>query len=238
CQPGDLPPNRFVRSRHVRSDQSCVMGRALIITAVIAAATAAAVVLLPRQGHGAEVRAGTEAGEEHEGTKTIHGATCGVERWPVKTLADPGARQVDFAVRPASVRYLGSMQARPGGQDSRGRLETRVFGVQARLVGVKRESDSDYHLILSEGGARMIAEMPLTACTAGAQRRYAMSTARAELERAVGGPVSEAWMHPGLRVGGAGGLFFDHPPGRSGHARNYPELHPGHGVRVPGTRPT
>jgi len=208
------------------------MGRALIITAVIAAVTAAAVVLLPRQGHGAEVRAGAEAGEEHEGTKTIHGATCGIERWPVKTLADPDARQMDFAVRPASVRYLGSLQASPGGQDSRGRLETRVFGVQARLVGVKRESDSDYHLILSEGGATMIAEMPLTACTSGAQHRYAMSTARAELERAVGGPVGESWIHPNLRVRVAGLLFFDDPHGQSGHARNYAELHPVTGFSV------
>src|SRR5690242_4367580 len=81
CLPGDLPPDRFVRSRHVRFDQPSVVGRAIIITAVIAAATAAAVILLPRQGHGAEVRAGAEAGEEHEGTRTIHGATCGIERW-------------------------------------------------------------------------------------------------------------------------------------------------------------
>jgi hypothetical protein len=208
------------------------VGRAIIITAVIAAATAAAVVLLPHQGHGAEVRAGAEAGEEHEGTRTIHGATCGIERWPVKTLSDPDARHVDFAVRPATVRYLGSLRANPGGQDSRGPLESRVFGVQARLVGVKRESDSDYHLILSEGGVTMIAEMPLTACTSGAQHRYAMSTARAELERVVGGPVGESWIHPGLRVHVAGVLFFDFPHGQSGHARNYVELHPVIGFRV------
>ena len=208
------------------------MGRAIIITAVTAAATAAAVILLPRQGHGAEVRAGAEAGEEHEGTRTIHGATCGIERWPVKTLSDPDARHVDFAVRPATVRYLGSLRANPGGQDSRGPLESRVFGVQARLIGVKRESDSDYHLILSEGGATMIAEMPLASCTSGAQHRYAMSTARAELERAVGGPVGESWIHPNLRVRIAGVLFFDDPHGQSGHARNYVELHPVTGFRV------
>jgi hypothetical protein len=208
------------------------MGRAIIITAVIAAATAAAVILLPHQGHGAEVRAGAEAGEEHEGTRTIHGASCGIERWPVKTLADPGARQVYFAVRPATVRYLGSLRASPGGQDSRGPLETRVFGVQARLVGVKREADSDYHLILSEGGATMIVEMPLAACTSGAQHRYAMSTARAELEHAVGGPVGESWIRPNLRIRVAGVLFFDFPHGQSGHARNYAELHPVIGFRV------
>jgi len=162
----------------------------------------------------------------------IHGATCGVERWPVKTLADPGARRVDFTVRPATVRYLGSLRANPGGQDSRGPLETRVFGVQARLVGVRREPDSDYHLIISEGGATMIAEMPLTACTSGAQHRYSVGTARAELERAVGGPVGESWIHPNLRVRVAGVLFFDDPHGQSGHARNYAELHPVTGFRV------
>jgi hypothetical protein len=208
------------------------MGRAIIITALIAAATAAAVILLPRQGHGAEVRAGAEAGEEHEGTRTIHGATCGIERWPVKTLSDTDAPHVDFSVRPATVRYLGSLRAKPGSQDSRGPLEMRVFGVQARLVGVKREPDFDYHLTISEGGATMIAEMPLTACTSGAQHRYAMSTARAELERAVGGPVGESWVHLNLRVRVAGVLFFDDPHRQSGHARNYVELHPVTGFRV------
>jgi hypothetical protein len=59
-----------------------------------------------------------------------------------------------------------------------------------------------------------------------------MSTARAELERAVGGPVGESWIHPGLRVHVAGVLFFDFPHGQSGHARNYVELHPVTGFRV------
>ena len=209
-----------------------MIGRVIIAAAVIAAATSVSAVVVPRQGHGAQLRAGAEAGEEHEATRTIRGATCGVERWPVKTLSDPGARQVDFAVRPATVRYLGSLRANAGGQDSRGPLEARVFRVQARLVGVKREADSDYHLILSQGGATMIAEIPLAACTSGAQRRYAMSTARAELERAVGGPVGESWIRSGLQVRVIGVLFFDLPHGQTGHARNYAELHPVTGFRV------
>jgi hypothetical protein len=205
----------------------------IIVAAIVIAGMSTMVVLVPpRQGHGAQLRPGAEAGEEHEATRTIHGVTCGYERWPVKTLTDPGARRIDFAVRPATVRYLGSLPASPGGRDSRGPLESRVFGVQARLVGVKREADSDYHLILSEGGATMIAEMPLTGCTSGAQHRYAMTAARAELERAVGGPVGESWIHPGLRVRISGVLFFDLPHGQSGHARNYVELHPVTAFRV------
>ena len=232
CLPDDLPLIRFLRSRRVPFDQRSVIARVIIVAAVLTAGTSVSAVVVPRQGHGAPIRARAEAGEEHEATRTIRGATCGVERWPVKTLSDPRARDVGFAVRPATVRYLGSLRASPGGQDSRGPLESRVFGVQARLVGVKREADSDYHLILSEGGATMIAEMPLAACTSGAQHRYAMSTARAELERAVGGPVGESWIHPGLRVRVAGVLFFDFPHGQFGHARNYAELHPVTGFRV------
>jgi hypothetical protein len=236
CLPDDLPLIRFLRSRHVPFEQPSVIARVIIVAAVVTAATSVSAVVVPRQGHSAPVRAGVEASEEHEARRTIRGASCGVERWPVKTLSDSRAREVDFAVRPATVRYLGSLRASPGGQDSRGPLETRVFGVQARLVGVKREADSDYHLILSEGGATMIAEMPLAACTSGAQHRYAMSTARAELDRAVGGPVGESWIHSGLRVRLAGVLFFDFPHGQSGHARNYAELHPVTGFRVLSSR--
>jgi hypothetical protein len=205
--------------------------RAIVVALVVAAATAFAA-LVPRGGHGAQLRAGAEAGEEHEATRLVHGALCGVERWPVKTLSDPQAREVEVTPHPATVRYLGSLPARAGGQDTRGPLETRTFAVQARLVGVKREADSDYHLILVAGGATIIAEMPLVGCTAGAQHRYAMSTARAELERAVGGPVGESWIHPSLRVRVSGVLFFDFPHGQSGHARNYAELHPVLGFRV------
>ena len=207
--------------------------RVIIVAAIVVAGTSVAIILVPpHKGHGAELRPGAEAGEEHEATRTVGGATCGFERWPVKTLSDPEARQVNFAVHPATVRYLGSLRASAGGQDSRSALESRVFGVQARLVSVKREADSDYHLVLSEGGTTMIAEMPFTGCTSGAQHRYAMTTARAELERAVGGPVGESWIHPSLRVRVVGVLFFDFAHGQSGHARNYVELHPVTGFRV------
>jgi hypothetical protein len=203
-----------------------------IVAVVIAAGTSISAVVVPRQGHGARIRAGAEAGEEHEATRTIRGATCGFERWPVKTLTDPGARKVNFTVHSATVRYLGSLRVSAGGQDSRSPLESRVFGVQARLVGVKREVDSDYHLMLSESGATMIAEMPFAGCTAGAQHRYAMTTARGELERAVGGPIGDSWTHPNLRVRVVGLLFFDFPHGQSGHAWNYAELHPVTGFRL------
>jgi hypothetical protein len=51
-------------------------------------------------GHGTIRAPGSEYGEEHEATQTIGGATCGVERWPVKTLADANKAQVRFVVHP------------------------------------------------------------------------------------------------------------------------------------------
>jgi hypothetical protein len=206
--------------------------RPLAVAGVVVATIAVAAVAVPRGGHTAMLRPAVEPGGEHEATRPVHGAICGFERWPVKTLSDPEARMVDYAPRPATVRYLGSLPARPGGQDSRGPLEKRTFAVRARLAGVKREDDSDYHLILAAGGATMIAEMPLLGCTAGAQHRYAMAAVRAGLERAAGGPVGSSWIHPNLRVRVAGVLFFDFPHGQSGHARNYAELHPVIGFRA------
>jgi hypothetical protein len=198
-----------------------------IVVLVVAVGTSLTAALMPRKGHSAPLRPTAAAGGELEPTRLIRGALCGFERWPVKTLSDPQARLVDFAAHPATVRYLASLPANPGGQDSRGPLEERAFAVQARLVGVKREIDSDYHLILSAGGARMIAELPLPGCTAArAAHRRAMVAARAALDRAVGGPVGDRWMHPNLRVHVVGVLFFDFPHGQAGHAPNYAELHP------------
>ena len=208
--------------------------RLIVVAAVVLAGASLAADLSARQGDGARFRV-VATGEEQEPTRVIRGALCGFERWPVKTLSEPGALQLDFTPHPATVRYLGSLPANPGGQASRGPLERRTFAVRARLVGVKRELDSDYHLILAEGGARMIAEMPLPGCTAaGAAHRHAMIAARAALDRAVGGPVGDTWIHPNLRVHVVGVLFFDFPHGQTGHAHNYAELHPVIGFRVTG----
>src|SRR2546429_5780481 len=73
CWPDDLPLIRFLRSRHVPFDQPSVIGRVIIVAAVVTAATSVSAVLVPRQGHGTRIRAGAEAGEEHEATRTIRG---------------------------------------------------------------------------------------------------------------------------------------------------------------------
>jgi hypothetical protein len=208
-----------------------VKARLIAAATLVLGATALAVVLSPR-GHGTILRSGSEAGEEHEATRLIGAATCGIERWPVKTLADANKNQVSFVVHRATVHSLGSLTPTPGGQDSRGRLEERVYRVSANLVKVKREADSDYHLVLQTGMSRMIAEMPLDACTAGGTHRQAESAARLTLEKALGGPVGTSWRTTNLHVRVTGVLFFDFAHGQSGHAPNYVELHPVIGFRI------
>jgi hypothetical protein len=74
--------------------------RLFVAVAISVGATALAAALAPHIGHGTIRAPGSEYGEEHEATQTIGGATCGVERWPVKTLADANKAQVSFVVHP------------------------------------------------------------------------------------------------------------------------------------------
>jgi hypothetical protein len=208
-------------------------GWATIVAATVGLATALSALLAPHHGRGASLRPVAEAGGEHEATRLIGRASCGVERWPVKTLTDPDARKINFAaVHKAKVGTLGALPTNPGGQSSRGPLETRVYAATARLVRVKPESDSDYHLVLTSGGRSLIAEMPFVGCDAGGRHRAQMTGARRALDAALGRPVGNRWRYTRLRVRVVGVLFFDFPHGQAGHARNYAELHPVVGFRV------
>lgn len=171
----------------------------------------------------------SEATAEVEATHVVGKARCGVELWAVKTLTDPGAKSVRFQPKVATVAALGALTPDRTGS-SRSPLEHGVYRVQAMIVKVKREDDSDYHLILSEGGAEMIAEMPYVGCTYGAQGRYAMFLARQRLEQRVGA-IGTSWKTVNLPAMLTGVLFFDFAHGQSGHAPNYSELHPAIGVK-------
>lgn len=207
------------------------MTRPLAVLLTVAGVTALGLGFAPHRGHGTILVPGSEYGEEHEATRAVGSATCGVERWPVKTLTDADKGRVSFRVHTAKIAYLGSLPANPGGQSTRSPLEARTYAVTGTLVKVKRESDSDYHLVLTAGGSSMIAEMPFVGCDVGARGRLRMTAARRNLESVLGGPVGSSWVSANLRVQVTGVLFFDFAHGQSGHARNYVELHPVIGFR-------
>lgn len=215
-------------SPHTADD---VRARPLAVAVVVTAATCVAAITAPRGGQGTVFALGAESGKEHEAARLIGSATCGVERWPVKTLTDADKGRVSFALHSAKIGYLGALAPTPGGQSTRGHLETRTYGVTGVLTKVKRETDSDYHLVLRSAGKSMIAEMPFVGCDAGARNRTHITGARTALETALGGPVGTSWSYPNLRVRVTGVLFFDFAHGQSGHAANYVELHPVIGFR-------
>jgi hypothetical protein len=113
---------------------------------------------------------GGEPGQDADHETIVHrnGAACGVERWNVKTGMDPDARAVDlrhvvatsiFHMRalPAPVTLPANRRIRP--------VETTVYALDGVLIRYKQETDSDYHLVLSDSGGRtMIAEIPAPDC--------------------------------------------------------------------------
>jgi hypothetical protein len=164
----------------------------------------------------------------------ITAPACGKERWTVKTLSDADAAKVTFAtVKPKGIAALARLKA-PADVSSATtrtrRTERTVYGVTALLLSMRREDDSDIHLVIADlkSGGTMIAEFPATSCTTGARAkmRRTMKQARAALAAACGGlPGSGPVMLRGTAtLTGVG--FFDPIHGQSGVALNGIELHP------------
>jgi hypothetical protein len=156
---------------------------------------------------------------------------CGIERWAVKTLADPAGRKLSLSPNPTTVRALRAKQAPSYGGLRRSRgVERTTYRVRASLIEMKLEDDSDIHLVIADprdSRATMIAELPKAACTAGAstKARAKMRQARKAFVAACGVPTSSFKRLTGTAtISGVG--FFDVIHGQRGVAPNGIELHP------------
>ena len=159
-------------------------------------------------------------------------ASCGVERWPVKTLTDSRARLANLRPRPTTVRSLRRLRP-PASVSNAPRLhgvEMTTYRVRAALVGTKHEDDEDFHLVVADPRnleETMIVEFPNATCTSGSSRtaRLKMQRARSALIRACGGPSDTFTPVTGrATIDGVG--FFDVLHGQTGVALNGIELHP------------
>jgi hypothetical protein len=156
---------------------------------------------------------------------------CGIERWSVKTLADPAGRALTLSPRATTIRALRNkpVPGYLGLRRNRG-VERTTFRLRAKLVEMKLEDDSDIHLVIADptrSGATMIAEFPLASCTAHAtpKARVKMRRARNALIAACGPPSSSFRRLSGTAtISGVG--FFDQIHGQTGVAPNGIELHP------------
>lgn len=158
---------------------------------------------------------------------------CGTERWAVKTLADPSAKDIDFKkIYRSSVNQLRALPV-PGGKtgrnDPRERPdEFRVFQVNAELVSAKSEEDSDIHLVIADPSNKsntMIVELPSDGCTGTIQKKQ-MQSARKSFLRACGSVGSSRFTDLSGKATIRGVAFFDVIHGQRGVAPNGIEIHP------------
>jgi hypothetical protein len=165
-------------------------------------------------------------------------ATCGAERWAVKTLSDRDASRVNLHPVATSVTALRRLAAPSVLPDTRlPGVERHTYKVRARLIAFKREEDHDIHLVIAQPGrasATMISEFPDTTCPGArsSAERAEMRRARASLVAACGQPSSSSFrsLHGLATISGVG--FFDFNHGQRGVAPNAIELHPVLKIRV------
>jgi hypothetical protein len=156
-------------------------------------------------------------------------AQCGVERWSVKTGTDADVSLVNLGTSTATtIASMRSLTA-PGTLPSNNRVlptEATVFTINATLTQYKLESDSDYHLILSDAsGNTMIVEIPSPNCVGtGSPFGPGISNARSEFDAKFTATGSFQTANIPVAVRGVG--FFDFLHGQTGVAPNGVELHP------------
>jgi len=161
-------------------------------------------------------------------------AACGSERWTVKTLSDAAAAKIDLAKLKTTtvegLRHLRVPKNLKATSARRAGAEKSVYTVQGLLMSMKREEDSDIHLVIADPklGGSMIVELPSEACNGAAApaARLMMTQARVDLAAACGGePGARAVTLTGsATITGIG--FFDLIHGQAGVGPNGIELHP------------
>jgi hypothetical protein len=161
------------------------------------------------------------------------GITCGVERWPVKTLSDLDVGLVNFTPQDSTVDTLRAL-TKPASLPNDNRIaptEETTFRLTAHVEQMKLEDDHDIHLViadLSSASDTMIVEFPDVACDGAAQSAYKsqMAAARQQFVNLFGQPSASHFTTISGTVVMTGVGFFDFLHGQTGVAPNGIELHP------------
>ncbi len=154
--------------------------------------------------------------------------SCGVERWSVKTGTDADASLINLqSTTQTTIASLISLPT-PAILPTNNRIqptETTIFQLQATLTEYKLESDSDYHLILSDSsGNTMIAEMASPACVGSFSILLpGIQNARSEFDARYTPTSDFQTANVPVTITGVG--FFDFLHGQTGVAPNGIELH-------------
>jgi hypothetical protein len=153
------------------------------------------------------------------------GTTCGSERWNVKTGTDSQASGIEMVAYPNTIATLAALPANGGGSARETPTETTIYELKDVVLSeLKSESDSDYHLVITDGSATMIAEIPSPNCDSGGAWTCFISRARSEVDAKY--TVSSSPQYPSETITVRGVGFFDFAHGQNGVAPNAIELHP------------
>jgi hypothetical protein len=155
----------------------------------------------------------------------VNGGACGSERWTVKTGTDTQAPSLSLTPTLTTIATLDALPAAGAGNSRESPTETTLYELRdVTLTELKSESDSDYHLVISDGSKTMIAEIPYPKCATGSPWECFIEHARAEVDAAY--TPSSSPQHPGRVISLRGYGFFDVLHGQTGVAPNAIELHP------------
>jgi hypothetical protein len=159
------------------------------------------------------------------GNPKKNGGSCGSERWNIKTGTDSQASMISLVPHPNTISALVALPAAGGGSSRESPTETTVWELKnVTLTELKAESDSDYHLVISDGTHTMIAEVPYPGCATGSAWSCFISRARSEVDAVY--TVTSTPQYPSRTVTLRGVGFFDFSHSQNGVAPNAIELHP------------
>jgi len=156
-------------------------------------------------------------------------AQCGVERWTVKTGTDPDAPGVSLSSYISTTIYNMRSSTRPSSLPSNSRVaprEMNQYRVTGTLTKYKRETDSDYHLVIQDGSGRtMIVEIPSPNCVgSGSPFGPGIRNARGEFDAKLTATSTFKSVSAPIAIRGVG--FWDFLHGQTGVAPNGIEIHP------------
>jgi hypothetical protein len=156
---------------------------------------------------------------------------CGVERWSVKTLADPDATRVDFInVSTTTISALNALPSHCSGLPD-GRTypeEFRVFEVEGVVQLTRNEDDKDVHIAVADpadASKTIVVEVADPACATMSPFLVMLTNAKSQYQ--------SLGILTGRRVRIRGVGFYDFAHGQTGRSLSCIELHPVVSISAP-----
>jgi len=176
----------------------------------------------------AHSKANLEMMEDGDDDEALSSSCGGTERWSEKVFTDADAGSIDFAhPHPSGVSHLvGLPTVTPGSSQARIQpQEDSVYTVICTITEFRPESDSDCHLVITDGLVTMVAEVPDPGCSSVAASPYKAEfiTCRDWVHTNLGYNINTSVSLPKVVITGVS--YYDPPHGQAGAAPNNMELH-------------